>query len=523
MIKKKTRLFWLLFFLAAGMLLRINNLAGRPLWTDEFFTLFLSTGHGLEVNELLDDVSNKPTPDLYKAKVFKSFLRQDPAKTASDVAVGVLKTDTHPPLYFLLIHFWMKVFGDNAMGVRVFSALMGIFAIFLAYQVTKYLFNGDAAIFSALFVSLAAFSVRYSQEARAYALIMVLGLSAWLFILRFQKYKKTKDIFLFALLSSLGIYVHYFFIFIVVAQFLYFTIAHKREKDLLDKFYLAFFCILLSLFPWFRLLVLYGYRFRNAEWIFGYPGIAEKFYDLFTGLGRYLFIIDTAGIISALLLSIGAFVLLCYIIFSASKDLLRKYPKQFLQSLFMFLFPIVGMLCIDIIQHGALLKQERFWMFAFLGIIPILGYSLHYNFLKNRIFTFLVILGVCLSSLIASTNLQFGPAPKYVSSWINEESGEEEAAVILYNMRSVVFAQGYYLDDHIYLVPVSDEEQLNKTLDLLSEEFDKIFICRHYHRTDASLQNPAFMEKPITNSRFKFKTEIQRDEIRISEYTRCAL
>lgn len=516
--QNRKHIFLLLAFLAIGFILRLNNLSSRSLWTDEFFTLFQSSGHGADIKNLLDHLSHQQTPALLKVSEFKTFLKLDSHKSIKDVSNSLLNTDTHPPLYFWLTYFWRWLFRDSVFGLRFFSVLMGVFSIFLAYRVGWYLFDEDAAKFCALFVSISAFGVRYSQEARAYSLIMALGLLTWLFILRMENYNNNLDAFSFAIFNSLGFYTHYFYIFISVAQFAYFTVAHRQDSVKLGKFYLAFLCSVLLFSPWFIPLILKGYNFYLADWIFGYPGLANKIYYLFSGITQYIWMFDVYLMLLSLALFIQ-FVLFIYLVTYVLKDMTARYPRQFLFCLIMFIVPLLGMFFIDIVQQGALLKQERFWMFPFLGFIPLVGYALDYGFSKIRSVTYIIVL-LMFASSVTTGKMQFGPAPKYTSTWINQESSGRQSAVIVYNIRSVVFAESYYLDDNIYLMPVSDQEQLNSAIKAVSNFADKIFIARHYHRSDTSLMDRPFMEIDDIGSGFKFKTTIYKNDISVSEFVR---
>jgi len=513
----KKRIFLLIALVVIGLILRLNNLSGRSLWTDEFFTLFQSSGHGVDIKIFLDRLSHAQAPPLLKACELKEFLKFDSHKSIRDVNNSLFNTDTHPPLYFWIMYFWRWIFKDSVFALRFFSVLMGILAIFLAYKVGYYLFSRDIAKFCALYVSISALSVRYSQEARAYSLIVVLGLLTSLFILRMENSNKNLDALGFAVFTSLGFYTHYFYVFISVAQFAYFTAIHHRDTAPLRKFYLAFLCSLLLFSPWFIPLILKGYNFYLADWIFGFPGLANKIYYLFNGITRYIWIFD----IYLFLLSLSLFIellLIIYLVTYVLKDMTSRYPKQFLFCLIMFIVPLLGMFFIDIVQHGALLKQERFWMFPFLGFIPVAGYALYFGFTKIKPVAYIVVLLMFVSCLTI-TGMQFGPAPKNISAWINQESSGKHSAVILYNIRSVVFAQAYYLNDDIYVFVVTDRKQFDAAIQAASNRADKVFIVRHYHRSDAALMNQAFMEETIqSDSGFKFKTALYKDNIKVSEF-----
>ena len=508
-------LYLLLILTAVGFILRLNNIAERSLWTDEFFTLFESTGHGVEAHDFLNRLSKNNSIELLKARDFKSYLENDRYKSIKDVTTGVFKTDTHPPFYFWVMNAWMKIFGDSVLAIRFFSVLLGLFTIILAYQVGKLLFGMAVGNFCALFVSVCAFSVRYSQEVRPYSLILVVALLSWIFLLRFEKSTRNLDAFWFTILSSCGVYTHFFYVFIVLAQFMYFSIIYRNNTEKLNKFYLALVCLLLILSIGFMPLIKNGYNFQYTEWIFGYPGLAGKLASFCCGIFNYFLIFDSnvkSGVV---------FILACLFIiisvFYTSKKAAVKYSRQVFFCLIMFLTPIVSMFLIDIIENGELLRQERFWMFSFLGFIPLMGYLLNYVFLKNKIALFLIVSVLIFFSLL-SNRVQFGPAPKYTSNWINQESFGKVSAVFIYNIRSAVFAQAYYLDNDIYLIPVSNEEQLKKGINKISDFTDRIFMVRHYHRSENSLMSQLFMETKDIDPGFRFIKEIRKDSISVAEY-----
>lgn len=515
----KNKLTVLLLILAAGFILRLNNVSERSLWTDEFFTLFQSTGHGTELNSLIDYVSSEGSPALLKAQRIKDLLKIEAKKNLKDVSEGLLNTDTHPPLYFWIMHIWMKSFGDSVFVLRFFSLLTGLFGIFLAYQVGKLLFNENAGIFSALFAAVSPFSVRFSQEARAYSFVMALGLLSSIYLLRFEKNGRNKDSFLFVFFSALGYYAHYFYSFISIGQFVYFTLAHANHTQKIRRFYLVFLCSLLFFVPWFLAVLAKGYNFRNVEWVFGYPGIGSKLYNIFCGIAGYAVSFGKDGIFKPLFLLAGAafFVFTVYYVIKEGRN---KYPAQSFFCLVLFIVPLSGMLFVDILQHGALLKQERFWMFSFLGFIPLAGYSLNCSYARNKIAA-VIFVAVMLISSITSAATQFGPSPKDASVWINKESSGLPCAVIVFNIRSAVAPQAYYLDDNTYLAPVSGKEQLFGAVGLLSNYVDRIFIARHFHRTDASLMDQPFMGVEELNAGFRRKASFYKDDVSVTEYIKC--
>ncbi|MFZ2602417.1 MAG: glycosyltransferase family 39 protein [Candidatus Omnitrophota bacterium] len=520
--RKRKQIFLLLLFIAIGFILRMNNLSGRSLWTDEFFTFFLSTGHGMDTKNMLDSLSYKTPSDFLKAKEFKRLLTNDLRKGIQDVSQGIINTDTHPPLYFWIMFFWMKIFGDSVFAVRFFSVILGVLSIPLAYKLTRHLFNENAAVFSAWFVAILAFTIRFSQEARAYSLILGLSLAAWILLLRFEKFGKKLDLFCFVFLNSLGLYTHYFYIFIVFAQFIYFTITYRKEKNILDKFYLGFLSSLLLFSPWAIIVIQRGYNFHLAEWIFGYPNLWNRIYYFFSVPGQYILMFGAPLNLSIRLVVLVVSAFLFYFCLSAFRSAFKKFSKQSLFSLCMFLVPLLGMFFIDIIQQGVLLGQERFWMFPLIGFIPIAGFALSHYFSRKRMLTCFVISSMIVFSLRIG-NLQFGPAPKYISLLINKESHNKASAVVVYNTRNVVLSGAYYLNDNIYLAPVKDQAEFKKAIELLDNYADNVFLERQFHRFDTVLSDQPFLGIKDIGTKFKFAGFFYKDEASISKYIKCGL
>ncbi len=339
--------FILFFILVFGFMLRLDNLSGRSLWTDEFFTLFQSSGHGLDVRAFDDSIAAMDTPPLLKPSDLRLFIGKDPGKGVRDVTTGLLKTDTHPPLYFWVVHAWMIMFGDSVFALRFFSLLLGVLSIFLAYKLGGRLFGRQAGIFCSLFTALSPFSIRYSQEARAYSLIMAIGLVSSLLLLRIERDNRNSDAFYFSLATAIGLYTHYFYAFLALAQFFYFSVAHFRDDRRLRKFYLSALGALLLFSPWLAYLFLNGYNFPDAEWIFGYPGIIGKISGIFPGMMGYFLVPGGTGLPWVLFVLSGSLSFV-YIVIRELRDVFSGYRRQIFFCLSVLVMPLLIMLLLDI-------------------------------------------------------------------------------------------------------------------------------------------------------------------------------
>src|SRR5215210_7487143 len=91
-------------------------------------------------------------------------------------------SESTPPLYYLLAWLWSKPFGSNEAGLRSLSALLGTATVPLAYAAARELCSRRVGLTVAALAAVSPVLVWYSQEARAYALVVALTTgSLWAF------------------------------------------------------------------------------------------------------------------------------------------------------------------------------------------------------------------------------------------------------------------------------------------------------------------------------------------------------
>lgn len=91
-----------------------------------------------------------------------------------------LRQDGHPPLYYLLLHGWMSVFGDSDRAIRILPGIFGILAVPATWLMGRRVGGRTVAWCTAVVVTVAPFAIRYSTENRMYSLMMLLVPLGWL-------------------------------------------------------------------------------------------------------------------------------------------------------------------------------------------------------------------------------------------------------------------------------------------------------------------------------------------------------
>jgi mannosyltransferase len=104
---------------------------------------------------------------LWLDEAFSVWMARQPVGQMLNWLVHI---DQHPPLYYLLLHFWMAL-GDDPATVRALSALASTLTIPTVYLLGRRLADEKVGLLAALILAVSPFHVRFAQEARMYALL----------------------------------------------------------------------------------------------------------------------------------------------------------------------------------------------------------------------------------------------------------------------------------------------------------------------------------------------------------------
>jgi mannosyltransferase len=154
------------------------------------------------------------------------------AATMSSVA----HHENTPPLWYLLIWAWSRVFGTGMVALRFPSALAGVATVPLAWAIGGELVGAGAASarraagVCAVLVAVNPLFVWYSQEARAYALFVFATALALLCFLRAEREPTRRRFAAFALTGALALLSHYFAAVMLVPMALWLARTPVRRR-----------------------------------------------------------------------------------------------------------------------------------------------------------------------------------------------------------------------------------------------------------------------------------------------------
>ena len=132
-------------------------------------------------------------------------------------------------LYYALLRSWLHL-GSGETAVRALSAIFGAATVPFIYLIGRRIYGSATGALAALLLALNAFDIRYSQEARAYALEMLLVTAATFLLLEAVRRRTRSAWTLYAICAAAAVYAHVLAGLLVVAHGLW-LLGRKDDVD----------------------------------------------------------------------------------------------------------------------------------------------------------------------------------------------------------------------------------------------------------------------------------------------------
>lgn len=173
------------------------------------------------------------------------------------------------PLYFLSLRPWLMAVGSTEFALRYPSALAGVLALPLIYQVTRALLGPSRttpALVAALFLASNPYALWYGQEGKMYAVVLALALAATWCWLRGVARGGWAWVGYFVFVS-VALYTHLLAILIIPLHMLWFVIAWPTARRHWKGYALALAALIL---PWIPMLLWQWDMLRAADIVTGF-------------------------------------------------------------------------------------------------------------------------------------------------------------------------------------------------------------------------------------------------------------
>jgi len=186
----------ILFILFLAFIVRIYGLTFESIWLDEGQSIYYAS---------------KPLIDIFNLD------------------------EPNPPLYIIILSFFVRIFGISEFWVRLPSVIFGGLSVLLMYFLAKKIFNERIGLIASLILAFSAYNIYYSQEARMYSLLVFLSLLSMYFFINYLQNDNMNNSIYFLISTILLLYSHYFSMLIVLVQNIFLIILFRKKYGRLKR------------------------------------------------------------------------------------------------------------------------------------------------------------------------------------------------------------------------------------------------------------------------------------------------
>ncbi|MGQ9904733.1 MAG: glycosyltransferase family 39 protein [Anaerolineae bacterium] len=142
-----------LVLVGVAFAVRTLSLTQQSLWLDEVYSIWFV---------------NRPFDEAWRVGIFPD---QNP----------------HAPLYYLVLWSWLQGAGASDFAVRYLSVLFGVASVAVVWRAAREWLGVRAGLIAALLIVCSPFAIYFAQEARMYALYLLLAALSFLCMIRALK------------------------------------------------------------------------------------------------------------------------------------------------------------------------------------------------------------------------------------------------------------------------------------------------------------------------------------------------
>jgi hypothetical protein len=289
----RTRLM-LLALMVAGSVFRLFLIGKKSIWLDEAYSIA---------------ITQRSLPDLLRM---------------------VVQTDSHPPLYYLLLKMWLLISHSEAWA-RSLSAIFSILTIPVMYLLVREVYKDKkAGLLAASILAFSPFHIWYAQEVRMYAALTFFVLASAFFFFRALEDGAVWDWAGYALMTTLALYTDNGAIWYLLTLVFFSIIFIRRYWDRAAGWFLSHIVIGLSYAIWLPFLYQQTRQVTENFWL--PPPSFQVVFNAFLDFHSYNF-----PWIEVSLLYMAAIFVFAYIVPG------KSLPRQ-LASLWLFLPVAISLL-----------------------------------------------------------------------------------------------------------------------------------------------------------------------------------
>ncbi|MFB0533508.1 MAG: glycosyltransferase family 39 protein [Anaerolineae bacterium] len=478
---------WLITIIMLGAAVRLYRLGYQSLWYDEAFSWAVATA---------------------------------PLKIG---LAAILSDGGNPPLYQYFVLHPLHYLGQSEEIIRLPSVFFGILSIPLIYKVGRLCFGQKVGLVSALWLSLSPIHVWYSQEARMYAMVVLLSLGSVYFFLLTLRSSDWKLWLGFIVFTALAYPTSYSAFLVTLAQLIFIICTFRTHYLILRQWALSQALAFLPTLPWVIALLSRKMKSFGFGWI-ARPGPLDPLKTLWNFSLGYTEILTPLVSLSLLLF---AFALLrgLWDQRSGSEGDPPQIPLFPYAKLFLALWLILPIGFVFLVSHLLVsIYIDRFLLVALPPYLILVAYGLlrirHGIARRGLIFALTLAISLSLSRIYFDaeyyTKEDWRGAAQYITQ--HEQAGD----VIALRLAASALPFEYYYQGQLERVPIT-KLGMTQPIEDMAAGHQRLWLVRPHHHDSTHLlakSQPQLSEADETDPLFlRWVNDHRSDIVEVKEFS----
>ena len=399
-------------------------------------------------------------------------------KLPVDYGIYVTAMDVHPPLYYLIVKFFVSFLpaGSSDYSMIIVSKLLSVIPYVVMLLVSACFFKRKygwltCGVLSFTLALMTGFFINY----------IIMRMYSWSVLFLFLSFvsmylilteKKNKYWVLFTLFSILGCYTHYFNV--VSSVMLYLTligymIYSRMDRSEIKKWFISAVVVILSYVPWMPSLLNQVTRVNNGYWI---PPIT--FETVFNYLA-YSFTISEEFMIQ--LLAISILIALSVVAFKYFSEKSDNDNFLLVSGILVFLLTLFAGVIVSLIKEPIL--YDRYLLASISLVMVVVSISLG-KFRNNKVIT--ILLALLLLFAVANVYEDYNTIDEFQDLTVKHEkffdkANNDDSIFIFKDSISLLRFESFVSNADAYCIHNRYDDNLHKYIDfedVNSSEVDRI-------------------------------------------------
>lgn len=330
--------------------------------------------------------------------------------------VEILKTDMHPPLYFVSLKYFCDIFGYSLLVTKIFSLLGYVATLGLGCTIVKKHFGQEISVLYMLVIGAIPMTLYFATQQRAYSWCIFFVTLCFIGALLFLRNGKVKNCALIVIAGLLAAYNHIYALLAVGVIFAFLNLyGLAKDRKLLVKILVA------------DILVVFGYGGWLVPLLEQTASAYEKFW--LTGVEIPSVIVFVVGI------------LFCSLILANKKN--RKLS---------IVFAIISVMGIQVIGLGVTIFIRPLYIGRYsvvvLGIFALLLAFAAQNHQKHLEQICVGLCLLCLTMFVGTAVFEYNPSFHQFQDRFEEELSASDTFLYCDSSFGIM---AYYYPDHTHL------------------------------------------------------------------------